>query len=183
MASRSLICAIVMVGFMNTPALATSEVVFETYQPLSFEEGIWIASVPYMRFVTASSGELELSYTCAPNAVLGELKTPGNCNIASVSRIRIAMSLNREKNPPGLYGDTVRVSFDLSELPDTVRLWGEPVDTVVAATYECLLANASRVRGAMWVEVRVVGPARFARYGGVYRLADFPVLPRRRYFQ
>lgn len=182
MGLRSLVLAIMMVGFMSTVALATSEVVFETYQPLSFEEGIWIASVPYMRFVTARPGELELSYTCAPNAIVGELKSATNCNVASASGIRIAM-IPDGKSWPGLFGDTVRVSFDLRDLPDTARIWGEPVDTVVAATYECLLANAARTRGARWVDVRVVGPPRFLSYRGVYPLAKLPAIPRRRYFQ
>lgn len=118
--------------------------------------------------------------TCAPNKIAGQ-DSVRNYNIANALGLKIQKVVARHR-PHGLHGDTLKVVFDASAIRDSMRFWGESVDTILAATFECMLANAAKGWPAKYLSVEILGPSRFGHFRGVYKLASFSALPRRRSF-
>lgn len=72
---------------------------------------------------------------------------------------------------PGLFGDTLRVTLDLSQLgvssEPAVAMWRQHV---VDATTQCMIENARREPRAAFLDVVVEGPPEFARFAGARAL-------------
>jgi hypothetical protein len=72
---------------------------------------------------------------------------------------------------PGLFGDTLRVTMDLSHLGPSaepaIAAWRQ---VVVDVTTQCMVENARREPRAAFLDIVVEGPAEFARLAGVRSL-------------
>lgn len=181
MRSFTLAALIFAVGIVVTvPAQAAFETLFEVYQPLLIEEGIVIASVPSVIYVTGRGNAAEVFMTCSKNQVRHESEV-GNLNIASLLGLRFAGYVN-PADQDGLFGDTLVVTLDASAADTLDRFMGTRADSVVVATFECVLANCKRSSPANYLRFSVIGARRFGYLDGTYKLVAYPVLPRRRYF-
>ena len=76
-----------------------------------------------------------------------------------------------------LFGDTLRVELDLSQIDISkealdFRSWKSVGDDVVQATFDCFMANIrsyhAKKRPLNWLDVRVIGPEKYHHYQGVY---------------
>jgi hypothetical protein len=144
-------------------ARATSETVFEVYQPVGLDDGIAIVSVPFVEYAGTAAGGVEVGWTCRDNAIKSRDGETHNFNVANAIGLSVQVRRNRENYPLGLYGDTLRVVLDLSALPDTTRFWGHPLNSIVKATFECILANGRRAPGAKYLDISLIGGG---EYGG-----------------
>jgi hypothetical protein len=171
-----------MTGAMIVAGLASATVErsIVVAQPIVTEETLCISDVTYITYSEGYWGDV-VGYTCEENyiAVDGH-ETPANRNAASLAGIKA------EPDPyhfqeQALYGDTVRVVVDLSEM-DTSKLdFGAKY--IVDATLECILINATRsMRGyshkaggqidAKYLRVDVEGAVDFAKLSRTYRFKD-----------
>ncbi len=161
-------------------ASATVERSIVVAQPIVTEETLCIGDMTYVTYSSGSWGDV-VDYTCSENyVVIGDHENPANRNAASLAGITAGPDPYHFQEQ-ALYGDTVRVVVDLSEMdPSKVDFEAEDV---VDATMECVLINATRsMQGwdhkadktiaAKHLRVEVQGSAEFAHLSRTYRFKD-----------
>jgi hypothetical protein len=157
-------------------SLATEEGVVHVAQPIDLPATeCVIATMGYIEMLGSVMPGQGVHLVAAPNrmAVQGQMVQR---NSASNLNIRTGTELSSE--PTGLFGDTLRVFLDLSQMP---RAKAAGAEAVIARTVDCVLITAwyGRVafdptRGrveAKYVNLKVKGPRAYARYAGTYTCA------------
>ena len=153
----------------------------EVAQPIGTEEGLWLGCTSYVGYFGSPLPGLEIERTCDSNSVVTPWG-PRNLNLANLAGLKVVV--RRFDEVTGLLGDTIVVTIDASALQTgRSRVMSVSVDTVVAATVDCVRENASR-GASRWPRLRhlrlsVVGPSRYARYDGVYAVS--PAVRRRQF--
>jgi hypothetical protein len=193
---RAAVIAIIILAILTpASAFAAFETVLEVAQPIETEQGIWVSRVSYARYLGGLSFGHLVPFTCQPNCVFTEYRDCRSRNAADVLGLKAGLVGIRHTREETLYGDTLKVFLDLSEVDLKKKVHGWSADTVIRATMECVLINAVQSREAYdrnsksrvearYLEVRVRGSKKYADLGGVYDIdKDLTDLPRRRLFQ
>ena len=127
--------------FVAGTAFSTEEVAIEVAQPILTEEGIRVSDVTFVRYLGSRSWGDVVWYTCDKSFVTNQAGEAVNRNAASLAGLS-ATAYSYHAQEQALFGDTVRVFIDLTKM-DASKLGCNP-DTLVAATLECVLINATR---------------------------------------
>ena len=158
---------------------AASLLPIEVTQPIGTEEGLWLGCTTYVGYFGSPVPGMEIEHTCDSNSVVTPWG-PRNLNLANLAGLKVAV--RRFDEVSGLAGDTIVVTIDTSALWYD-RVMSVSVDTVVAATVDCIRENAAR-GASRWPQLRhlrlsVVGSSRYTRYNRIYAVS--PAVRRRQF--
>lgn len=149
-------------------AIASTEAAYQVSQPIwAADMGVAISDVTYVsRGAVTPLYLVELTVRESLVVADGDFSRR---NAAHWSKFAIRpVAGSRRKGFPGVFGDTLRVDLDVSDMPRHSG-WAEPAE-VLECTIECMILNARRARPALgFLEVNVADE-RFADYSGVYNL-------------
>ena len=170
MATLGLLVAVGSAGAAHLRALTT-------YQPTQTENGIVIVPVTFLVVNDDFSPGHQISYVCRPYLLplLNQWNSADlvNHNVASQAAISAKVVGNLEERRL-LFGDTLRVSVDLTE---TRPIAMSP--DVVDATVEAVLRTAAMScrggeRDPSWVDLRISGPPDYCGAARVYACEELP---------
>ena len=164
------------------PVNASEPVAIEVFQPIDVDNFIHLSRMTYVGYHEDRAGGAmaAVSMTCDSNCVL-TYGGPENRNVAFAAGLK-SRALYHSGVEPGIFGDTMRVELDARALKQRGpgEAWADTV--VLAATVQCILANAAQLAAARFVDLRILGAERYRRFGGVYALRRFRHGPLRREF-
>jgi hypothetical protein len=177
------------------PVMASGGGAIEVAQPLVTFERIEICRVGFvMGRPHQHIPGYELKYLGRLSCVCDEMGRSVNRNAAGF--LGIEAGYHPHHTTGRLFGDTLRVYMDLSELePPGPELQGIPADVVIRAAFECILTTAYDCRfgisdspdaarvPARYVLVEVRGSEEHAHLGGVFSFEELGQLPRKRFFR
>jgi len=187
MTARAVALALALgVMLASAPARATEEYALEVLQPIWTPNDISLSSVTYLTMVGSWSPGLAVSMITRRNAIPRDnFPEPLQRNAAVMYGIRVTVLRDSAFSRHSFMGrdtvDTLVVALDLRRL--NAHATYLDASSVVHATLECILANAAHDPPvARNVRIVVRGSRDYAALGQVYRLADYPRLPRTRSF-
>ena len=170
---------------MTAPAnlLAAEAWAYRVYQPFNLPNGIAVSPVTYTGYYTPGA---EVVMTCWANRVWhpdpdwrGSVHKALQENVAFTAGLRVRKDSLRGRPVTG-QGDTVWVTLDASRLAPL----GKPIeraDTILlAATVECMKANAGQWAEIHFLALRISGPRKYARFGGIFDVRDYRCGPKKR---
>lgn len=175
----ALLVIMVITAAHASPSGSTEEWSFEVFQPIWTDNGISLSRVTVMTFNSGELGVCAVLATCDSSHVMSDYG-PQQRNAAFEAGLRAEVTYNSDKEPP-LFGDTLRVTLRATRPPHGIDDFGYP--TILAATVQCILANAARSPAIKFVALRVSGDKVYRDYGGVFATARFRNGPRKREFR
>ena len=159
------------------PARASEEWVFESAQPIWTDNSITVSRTTVLTFNSTDVGICAVIATCDSNQVMTD-RGPQQRNVAFAVGLRVAVNFN--SNESSLFGDTLRVTL---LAPKHVEGFDDfSFGSIVAATFECIMANAAQSPAIRFVALRLDGPGLSKRYEGVFNTAAYRKGPRRHEF-
>ena len=161
-----------------SPARASEEWAFESFQPNWTFNEIRISRVTVLTYHSGDAAILAAGATCDSNQVLTQYG-PQQRNAAFAVGLRSEVTYNSSKEPP-LFGDTLRVVLRATTPPSDFGDFSFGV--ILAATVQCILANAAQLKAIRFVAVQVEGAPTYSDYGGVYSTGRFRRGPRKLVF-
>jgi hypothetical protein len=105
---------------------------------------------------------------------------PQQRNIAFAVGLRAEVTFN-STSESSLYGDTLKVTLRATRAAEGFDDFS--FGTVVAATFECIMANAAQSPTIHYVSMRLAGPGLSRRYEGTFRTAGYRKGPTKRDFK
>lgn len=176
-------------------ALASGGGTIEVAQPIVAYEYIQVSRVTFaMGRPHQHIPGYELRHLGTPSCVCDDRGESANRNAASF--LGMKAGYHPHHSTGSLFGDTLRVYLDLSELrPAGPELEGVSVDAAIRAAVECVLTTAYDSRFGIvdspdvrrvpakhvWLEVR--GSDEYSHLGGVFSFEELGQLPRERFFR
>ena len=170
-----------------TPAkLQASEAwAFRVYQPFNLPDGIAVSPVTYTGYYGPGQ---EVEMTCWPNRVWhptpdwrGVTRKAIQENLAFTTRLKVTVDWARSWPTRG---DTISAALDvtrLASMSDTIE-WADT--TLLSATVECMKSNAGQYAPEVqFLALRIRGPRRYSKYGGIYDVRNYKCGPKERQFQ
>jgi hypothetical protein len=173
-------------------ARAAKEYAVQITQPLKAEgTGFSIVQVPYLLwFKPSDDPHFAVSLTVAANTITTGDGT-SNRNAANLLGVQLSFPAApsqpwRQASPRGLFGDTLRVSMDLSKTGEAARLKDEmdarrmayPRKEVLSLTLFSMIENARRGWPRVkHLTVEVQGSDEFKDLAGTYSLESTPAPP------
>jgi hypothetical protein len=172
------ICAVVFgIGAASfRPARASEEWVFETAQPIWTDNSITVSRATVLTFNSSAPGICAVIATCDSNQVMTDYG-PQQRNVAFQVGLRAEVNFNSNGD---LFGDTLRVTLRATKPSEGFEDFS--FGTIVAATFECIMANAGQSPGIHFVSLRLDGPGLGKRYEGVFTTARYRRGPTKREF-
>jgi len=172
--------ATILIGVMliwTLPGHASQEGTIESTQPIATENFIRPCTVTYIRSGMVHVVGSSVRRTCSSNHVATDMGVE-NRNAANLAGFTVAVAQSDSTWHP-LYGDTLRVTLDVSSIADeeNVKQLGSLFSSaeLVEATVQCVRENAGRgVPHARYLDLRVVGSQRYSKLGQVYKVAAIP---------
>jgi hypothetical protein len=137
---------ILALALLSTPrARAAHEFPVEVVQPIITEEGVFPRTVCYTLYRGGPVPGWSVSLVSKESCVITELGDHSNRNAAN--RLGVRTGVDSFHSSGKLYGDTMRVWVDFSQLEeDQVVHRGQPITRVVNATIEAVIATAYKSR-------------------------------------
>ena len=159
------------------PACASEEWVFEAAQPIWTDNSITVSRTSVLTFNSTAPGICAVLATCDSNQVLTDYG-PQQRNVAFAVGLRVAVNFN--SNESDLFGDTLRVTLRATKPSEGFDDFS--FGTIVAATFECIMANAAQSPEIHFVSLRLDGPGLSKQYEGVFKTAAYRRGPTKREF-
>jgi hypothetical protein len=157
---------------------------YKVYQPFDLPDGIFVSPVTYTGYYGPGN---EVEMTCWENRIYhrdpdwrGNSKKTVQENAAFTSRLKV--STEGARSWPNDV-DTISVTLDVSQLTAVRPAGGWRNTVVLAATVECMKANAGQHAPRVhFLAIRIVGPRKYRKYGGVFEVSGYKCGPRTRQF-
>ena len=162
------------------PAMSSEPVAIQVFQPMSVEgDWLYVGPITYIGFHNDEAGGAfsAVLMTCDSNAVITHVGVE-NRNAAFATGFKVRVEWHEGASPP-LFGDTMRVVLDTRSLPGRNDEWAWGDSSLVAATVQCIVANAAQLPACRFVDLKVEGSPTF---GGVYSTRRFRCGPIKREF-
>ena len=174
-----LLCAAILGLAASWPRLAraSEEWAFESAQPIWTGNSIFASRTTVLTFNSTAPGICAVIATCDSNQVMTDYG-PQQRNVAFAVGLRVAVNFN--SNQSTLFGDTLRVTLRATKPSEGFDDFS--FGTIVAATFECIMANAAQSPEIHFVSLRLDGPGLSKRYEGVFRTAAYRRGPTKREF-
>jgi hypothetical protein len=150
------------------PACASEEWAFETAQPIWTGNSIFVSRTTVLTFNSTAPGICAVIATCDSNQVMTDYG-PQQRNVAFAVGLRVAVNFN--SNESSLFGDTLQVTLRATKPSEGFDDFS--FGTIVAATFECVMANAAQSPAIRFVALRLDGPGLSKRYEGVFETAAY----------
>jgi hypothetical protein len=185
--------AVALVAVAATPSVAVVSGTLEVSQTIIAGDAIEIGTMTYVGFSDFWNYPAEVVYTASQSIIAGEDRNAASLlgiRISLVPRSDAPLSTSEDFRDHGVFGDTLRVVMDLTDLdpsfPGRERIRGaiSTWDVVVAKTVDCILLNARRSWPRVrFVDLAVLGPSEYTRLAGTHSLAEVPQPASFRYWQ
>lgn len=174
-----LLCAAILGLAASWPRLAraSEEWAFESAQPIWTGNSIFASRTTVLTFNSTAPGICAVIATCDSNQVMTNYG-PQQRNVAFAVGLRVAVNFN--SNQSTLFGDTLRVTLRATKPSEGFDDFS--FGTIVAATFECIMANAAQSPEIHFVSLRLDGPGLSKRYESVFRTAAYRRGPTKREF-
>jgi hypothetical protein len=161
-------------------AMASEPVAIEVFQPMSVEgDWLFLGRVTYIGYHEDEAGGAfsAVLMTCDSNSVITHAGVE-NRNAAFATGFKVRVEWHEGASPP-LFGDTMRVALDTRSLRSRNDEWAWSDSSLVAATVQCVVANAAQLPACRFVDLKVEGSPSF---GAVYSTRRFRCGPVKREF-
>lgn len=172
------LAALLIAAANSSPSSGTEEWSFEVFQPIWTDNEIALSRVTVLTFNSNDVGVSAVLATCDSNQVMNDYG-PQQRNAAFDVGLKAEVTFNSDKEPP-LFGDTLRVVLRATKTP--VDVGDHSFATILAATVECVLANAAQSPAIKFVALRVDWNEAPREYGGVFATANYRSGPSKRDF-
>lgn len=162
------------------PAMSSEPVAIRVFQPMNVEgDWLYVGPVTYIGYHDDEAGGAfsAVLMTCDSNAVITHVGVE-NRNAAFAVGLKVRVEWNTGVSPP-LFGDTMRVMLDARPVRDRHDEWAWEDTSLIAATVQCIVANAAQLPACRFVDLKVEGNPTF---GGVYSTRRFRCGPVKREF-
>lgn len=178
-AMLALLVAVVMTAGSASISQSTEEWSFEAFQPVWTVNEIALSRVTIMTFNSTELGICAVLATCDSSLVMTDYG-PRQRNAAFEVGLRAEVTYNSNREPP-LFGDTLRVVLRATKPP--AEIGDFDYSAIVAATVECVLANAAQSSAIKFVALKMIGVVAGRDYGDVFATAPFRTGPKERLFR
>ena len=178
-AKFALLVAIVMTVGSASPSSGSEEWSFEAFQPIWTDNEIALSRATIMTFNSTDVGVCAVLATCDSSLVKTDYGLRQR-NAAFEVGLRVKVIFNSNEDP-SLFGDTLRVVLRATKPP--AEIGDFDYSAIVAATVECVLANAAQSSAIKFVALRTNGVVAGRDYGGVFATAPFRTGPKERLFR
>lgn len=170
--------AVLLTAVVVSRSQGSDEWVFESVQPIWTENDITLSRVTVATFTSDAVGVVAVVATCDSNQVVTEYG-PKQRNVAFEVGLRVSVAFNSERQW-SLFGDTLRVTLRATK--PSAGFEDFALTTIVAATVECIMANAAQSPEIKFVALRLEDKALNTRFGGVFKTDPFRRGPRKHVF-
>jgi hypothetical protein len=175
----ALLVAVVMTAGSASRSRGTEEWSFEAFQPVWTDNEIALSRVTIMTFNSTDVGVCAVLATCDSSLVKTD-RGFRQRNAAFEVGLRVEVTYNSNEEPP-LFGDTLRVVLRGTKPP--VEIGDFDYSTIVAATVECVVANAAQSSAIKFVAIRTDKVVAGRDHGGVFATSPFRTGPKERVFR
>ena len=151
----------------SSNGFSTRETVLKVYQPILVEEGLEESVSTYLQYIGHPLPSL-LMLTCASNHIETQ-DGVRNRNIANLCNLELDL-VNNEFGLP-IFIDTVKIKLKIP--PDFGSNKDYPnlnPDNLILITIECVKKNARSFNSIKYLDVEIIGEAKYQKFSKLYEL-------------